>query len=272
MTATYSLAYLTYAPLSPPDCITLAAKLGYQAVGLRAFPVMPGADYARLAEDPALLRQTQARLKDTGVTAFDVEVIRLLPDFDVEAFKPFLAVCGALAAKAILVAGDDPDEARMTANYAAFCEAARPYGLTADLEYMPWTRVANAAIARRVVTNAAQPNGGILVDALHTARSATTLDDLRALPRALLHYIQICDAPGEVPKTVPELLHTARSERLLPGDGGIDLVSMFSVLPRDIPISIEMPNDAQKAKLGIEEWSRQVLAASRKVVANLPAE
>ena len=271
MTASFSLAYLTSAPLSPPDCISLAAKLGYQAVGLRALPVMPGADYARLAEDPALLRATQARMRDTGVTVFDVEIIRLLPEFAIETVKPFLDVCGALGAKAILVAGDDPDEARMTANFAAFCMAAQPYGLTADLEFMPWTKVANAAIALRVVTNAGQPNGGILVDALHTARSATTLDDLAALPRDLLHYIQICDAPGEIPKTVPELLHTARAERLPPGEGGIDLVGMFSVLPRDIPVSIEMPNDVRKAKLGIEEWSRQVLAASRRVIDALPA-
>jgi sugar phosphate isomerase/epimerase len=271
MSASYSLAYLTTAPMSPPDCITLAAKLGYQAIGVRALPVMPGADFARLADDKALLRETKARMTATGVTVFDVEIIRLLADFQIESVKPFLEACGELGAKAILIAGDDPDEARMIANYAAFCEAAHPYGLTGDLEYMPWTRVHDANTALRVVTKAAQPNGGILVDALHTARSSTTTDDLRNLPRELLHYIQICDAPAEVPKTVPELLHTARTERLLPGHGGIDLVSMFAALPRDVPVSIEMPNDILKAKLGVEEWSRQVLVASRSVLAKLPA-
>ena len=30
----YSLAYLTAAPLDPPEAISLAAELGYQAVGL----------------------------------------------------------------------------------------------------------------------------------------------------------------------------------------------------------------------------------------------
>ena len=268
MRAIYSLAYLTYAPLSPPACITLAAKLGYQAVGLRTLPGMPGTDYARLADDAPLLRETQARIRDTGVGVFDVEIIRLVPGFSIEAVKPFLAVCGALDAKAILVAGDDPDEARLIANYAAFCAAALPYGLTADLEFMPWTTVCDAKTALRVVTAAAQPNGGILVDALHAARSTTTFADLAAIPRRLLHYIQICDAPGGVPKTVPELLHTARSERLLPGAGGIDLLGMFQVLPRDVPISIELPNDVLKARLGIEEWSRQALAATKNVLSS----
>jgi sugar phosphate isomerase/epimerase len=232
---------------------------------------MSGADHARLIEDPALLRETLVAMRETGVSVFDVEIVRLIPDFAVERVKPFLEVCGAVGAKAILVSGDDPDEARMTANYAEFCEAARPYGLTADLEFMPWTRVHNARTARRVVTNAAQPNGGILVDALHFARSQSSLEDIRALPRSLLHYIQICDAPGQAPSTVEELLHTARAERVLPGTGGIDLVSLLSGLPRDIPVSVELPNDAKKASLGIEEWSRRALAASRAVIAELPA-
>lgn len=45
-------------------------------------------------------------------------------------------------------------------------------------------RVAQAAL--RIVAGAGRPsNAGILVDALHVARSGTTLDDLRAIPRAL---------------------------------------------------------------------------------------
>ena len=75
------------------------------------------------------------------------------------------------------------------------CEAMRPYGLTANLEFMPWTAVPHAQSALRIVTNAGMPsNAGILVDALHFGRSTTSLDDIRAIPRQLLHYAQICDA------------------------------------------------------------------------------
>ncbi len=44
MSRVYSLAYLTSAPLPPPEAISLAAQLGYGAVGLRALPAAPGGD------------------------------------------------------------------------------------------------------------------------------------------------------------------------------------------------------------------------------------
>jgi sugar phosphate isomerase/epimerase len=267
----YSLAYLTGAPLDPVAAIELAAKLGYQAVGLRITPAAPGGDFSPLIEQPALLKVTVAQLKATGLSVFDVEIVRLDARFDAKTLKPFLDVCGALGAKAILVAGDDPDEARLTASYAEFCQAARPYGLTADLEFMPFTQVRNANAALRIVTKAAQPNGGILVDVLHAARSATTLADLRALPRSLLHYVQICDAPAGTPATNTELIHTARHARLLPGDGGIELRAMFDSLPRDVPVSIEIPNDILKAERGIETWAKQALAASQKTLGDAPS-
>ncbi|MFG1292319.1 sugar phosphate isomerase/epimerase family protein [Xanthobacter versatilis] len=266
MEPVYSLAYLTSAPLDAPDAVLLAHRLGYGAVGLRALPAAPGGEVNPLLHDPAAERETRARLADTGVTLFDMEIVRIGPDFRVEDVAAFLDLCGRLSARAVLVAGDDPDEARLIQSYAAFCAAARPYGLTADLEFMPWTHVPDAKTALRIVTAAGAPNGGILVDALHTARSATTLADLAAIPRHLLHYAQMCDAPAEVPATTEGLIHTARAERLLPGDGGIDLAGMFSVLPRDLPISLELPNVTEKPRLGIEEWARLALERARRVV------
>lgn len=208
MSRAYSLAYLTAAPLSPPDVVTLGAKLGYSAVGVRALSAAPGGDFDPLIEDKALLRETVARIRDAGVGVFDVEIVRLAPDFSVDRFRPFLDVCGALGAKAVLVAGDDPDAARLTASYAAFCDAAAPYGLSADLEFMPWTAVPNARAALRIVEAAARPNGGVLVDSLHAGRSATTLQEIATIPRNYLHYAQICDAPVPTPRTNEELIFT----------------------------------------------------------------
>ena len=98
------------------------------------------------------------------------------------------------------------------------------------------------------------------------ARSTTTLADIAALPHACLHYAQICDGPGERVFTPQEIVHTARFERLLPGEGGLDLRGMFSALPRDLPVSIEVPNHVRMPRLGALEWARQALAASRAVL------
>jgi sugar phosphate isomerase/epimerase len=267
----YSLAYLTSVPSSPADALVLAGKLGYKYTGVRIAPASPGGDFSPLVTDAAMLRETAARSRDSGARVFDVEIVRLAADFKVAALAPFLETCGALGARAILVAGDDPDEGRLTASFAALCDAAADYGLTADLEFMPWTKVPDARSALRVVGDAARPNGRILVDALHAGRSATTLADLAAIPRAMLSYAQLCDAPGEIPATHEGLIHTARCARLLPGEGGIDLVGILSQLPADLPISVEIPNEERLPALGAEEWARQALAAAKMIVAKRDA-
>ena len=268
MTHTYSLAYLTTNGIDPPDAIALAAALGYDGVGLRFRPAVLGGAFSRVVEDPNLLRETVRRLADTGVRVFDAEIVRIGPGFDAGACAGFLDACAAVGARAILVAGDDPDHARLAQSFAAFCAAAARYNLTADLEFMPWTAVRDCASALRIVAAAGAANGGVLVDALHWARSASSLADVEAIPRTRLHYAQICDAPAGIPNTDAELIHTARAARLLPGEGGIDLVALFAALPRDLPISIEIPNDARIAAIGVETWARQALAATKAVMAN----
>ena len=65
--------------------------------------------------DDAVLAETAAALKDTGVGVADVEIVRLKAETDVADFTPFFARAERLGAKNVLVAGDDPEEARLTA-------------------------------------------------------------------------------------------------------------------------------------------------------------
>lgn len=267
MSRIYSLAYLTSHGLAPAEAVTLAAKVGYHGVGIRILPASPGGAFAPLIDDAAAVRETAKRIADTGIGVFDVEIVRIAPGFEVANYARFLDVCASLGAKAILVAGDDPDEARMTQSFAAFSAAAARYGLTADLEFMPWTDVRDCSTALRIVHNAGQANGGVLVDALHWARSASSLANVKAIPRNRLNYAQICDAPAGIPKTNTDLIHTARCARLLPGEGGIELVSLFTTLPQDLPISIEIPHETRIAELGVEAWAIQALAAAKAILA-----
>jgi len=262
----YSLAYLTGSSFTPPEMITVAAELGYGAVGLRLLPAAPAGAVQALIGDAATLRETRARIAATGVGVFDIEIIRIGEDFRLEEFHRFMETGQALGAKAILVAGDDPDEGRLTDHFAAVCRSAAPFGLTCDLEFMPWTSVKNVSDAARIVARAGEPNARILVDALHFDRSDSTIEQVRALPRAWLSYAQICDAPHIVSPTREQLIHTARVERLLPGEGDIALGPLFGALPADLPISVEIPSEPRVAMLGPVEWSRQALAASRALI------
>ncbi len=108
----YSLAYLTSAPMAPPDALVLAQKLDYQAIGVRIAPAMPGGDFSPLTTDPAMLRETIRIMADTEVPVFDVEIVRIGPQFKLDQVAAFLETAAKLRARAVLVAGDDPDEAR----------------------------------------------------------------------------------------------------------------------------------------------------------------
>ncbi|MEY3521273.1 MAG: hypothetical protein RLZZ177_1988 [Pseudomonadota bacterium] len=264
MSRIYSLAYLGSHRCSPAEAIRVAAQTGYHFVGLRLWPNAPGAQQQHLLNQPEALRETLAAQRDTGVGVFDLEIIRIGDNFDPHSWDALYDVGAALKAKAILVAGDDDNEARLTENYARLCEVMKPFGMTADLEFMPWTAVKDAKSALRIMRNAGMPtNAGILVDALHFGRSTTALDDVRAIPRELLHYAQICDAQAGLQFTTEQMIHTARCERLLPGDGTIALQGLFAALPSDLPISVEVVNLGREAVTSVQDWAAECLAKSR---------
>jgi sugar phosphate isomerase/epimerase len=264
MRRAFSLAYLTSHRCTPPEAIQVAAANGYQFVGLRLWPNAPGGPQQQLLGQLAVLRETLAAMADTGVGVFDLEIIRIGEAFDPHTWDALFDAGAALKAKTVLVAGDDVDEARLTASYACLCDVMKPYGLTADLEFMPWTAVKDAKAALRIVRNAGSPsNAGILVDALHFGRSTTTLDDIRAIPRELLHYAQICDAPAGLQFSTEQLIHTARCERLLPGEGTIDLQGLFAALPDDLPVSVEVVHLEREKTASPTEWANRCLSSSR---------
>lgn len=269
MKSVFSLAQLTTLTLSPPEMVSLAHRIGYDYTGVRLLPAGPGGIAYPLMDDQAMLRETLARMKDTGTRIFDLEMIRIGEHFNVSDYLPFLEVGARLGAKATLVAGDDPNEARMIESFARLCDTAHEFGITSDLEFMPWTEVRDLATAMRIVGGANRPGGGVLVDVLHFARSDSKLEDLEKLPRAWLHYAQMCDGPAQGPTTVEGLIAAARGDRLLPGEGELDIAAIFRRLPADLPISLEVPSDRRLPNLGPDLWAREVLAAGQSVAGKI---
>lgn len=267
MTRLLSLAALMALPLAPPQMIQLAADAGCNAAGLRLLPAAPGGLAYPLMDNPPMLRETLAVMAGTGVTVLDLEIIRIGADFDARDCLPFLDVGAQLGAAHVLVAGDDPDEARLTQRFAALCDLLQPYGLTAELEFMPWTPCRDLAAAQRVVAAAARPNAGVLVDALHFARSGSTLAQLDELPRECLRYAQMCDGAVPGPSSFEGMIFDARCERALPGEGGIDLRALFAHLPPGITISIEVPSESRAAAMGYLAWARRAKAATLALLA-----
>jgi hypothetical protein len=85
-----------------------------------------------------------------------------------------------------------------------------------------------------------------LIDPIHVDRSGTTALEIAAVPGALLPYAQFCDAPTQRPDpdNFNEIITDAIDLREQCGAGGLDLVSLYNVLPANIPLSIELRSKA----------------------------
>ncbi len=263
----FSLAALTVLELAPPALIEVAAACGYGHVGIRLLPSTPGGIAYPLMDDEAGLKETLARLDATGVTVADLEVVAFRPETEIAAFSAFFETGARLRAKHILVAAYDPVLDRFADRFAAVCEAAAPFGLSADLEFMPWTSVPDLATARRIVEQVGKANAGVLVDALHFDRSGSSIGDIARIPAGSLHYWQLCDGPAERPATTEAMMLAARTERMFPGEGGIDLVALARAMPREITISIEVPTVELAKTMDAQTRAQRALDASRRVVA-----
>ena len=270
MSRPIALAALTVLELSPPDMVSCAAEAGYTHVGLRLIPATPTeVSYATIG-DTAIIRATLARLADTGIRCFDVEILRLRPQTRVADFLPVLETAAHLGARAALVAGNDPDEERLTQRLGELCDLAAPLGLAACLEPMPWTDVRNFAQGARIVGRVARANAGLLIDPIHFDRGGGHVSEIADVPAAWFRYVQLCDAPAARPATTEGLLHQARAERLLPGDGGLDLRGILRALPPDLPLSLEIPMETLAKTVGAVERARRALAATRKLLQTVP--
>jgi sugar phosphate isomerase/epimerase len=243
------LAALTCMELAPHELVAVAGKAGYDCVGLRLIPVagqtLPAFD----------LTETERRLADTGLKVLDVEVFRVDAATQVADFEPVMAMAARLGATEILAHGADPDEARLRDAFSRLCALAAKFGLHVNLEPMPWVEVSTVAKAKRILEG--NENAALLVDAIHFYRADNAFTDLQG---ARMRYLQFCDAHPGRPTEVSELIRQARSDRLFPGEGALDLAGLLRSTPAGLPLSVEVP---VAQKLEPFERARRALQATR---------
>jgi sugar phosphate isomerase/epimerase len=264
--ARLSLAHLSVLDAHPLALVDAAVAGGFDAIGLRIVPPTPADAIVPVVGDEPLIRELLARLRDTAVTLLDVESIWIGPDVDVGALRPALAVAERLGAGDVLTMGNDPDEARLTASFARLCEEAARFGLRVGLEFAAYTHASSIGQAARIVGTAGQPNGRVLIDTLHLARSGGTAADVARLPAGWLAYCQLADARGPRPATLEALRREARGDRHYPGTGDLPLAGILDALPAGLPIGVEAPV-ARDAGLPAAERARRCGEATRRLLA-----
>jgi sugar phosphate isomerase/epimerase len=256
-----SLGWLTVRGAHPIEHIDAALAGRFNAVGLRLVPPSPGDAMVPIVGDEPLIREVTARLQANGISVLDVETVWIGPDIDIPALRPAMEVAQRLGSRNLLTMGNDQDLGRLTEHFAHLCEQAGQFGLRVGMEFAAYTSVPTVQAAHALVKGAAQPNGCVLIDALHFARSGGTPPQLAELDPGLLAYCQLADARGPRPASDDALKAEARGGRYLPGEGELPLAQLLDALPGGLPLGVEAPCAAY-ADLSVVERGRLAGAAT----------
>ncbi|AJE44874.1 sugar phosphate isomerase/epimerase family protein [Celeribacter indicus] len=268
MPRTLSVAHLTAIDLPPPAFIEAAARAGFDGVGLRLLRVTETTPGYPLRDDPAMLRATKAAMAATGIGVGDIEFLKVTPETRVADCDWLLDMGAELGAHHLITAPYDPDLSRLSDTLAALADAGCSRGVAIIHEFFPWTDVPDLATALRVV-EAAGPEVHLLVDSLHFDRSGSSLDTLAAIPPERLPFAHLCDAAVQESYSTETLLFNAREERLPPGEGEIDLAAFVNALPRDLPLSLEVPMTRMQRAEGAAAVLAHVCKTTRAWLARL---
>src|SRR6266508_3629906 len=249
-----SLAAGTVLDVDPAGTIQVAAEAGFGGVGLW---------FDAASWTPATTAAVAVRLADTGVTPLDIEPVILGRDHDPG--DAIVDTAAELGVRHVLVASGRMERAAVVERFGELCERAAPSGVVVVLEFLPIFSIGCLADAVGVVEEVAHPSGAVLVDTLHLARSGAGPDDLRTVPRKLLPYVQLADAPAEPPALSRDALREeALHGRLLPGEGQLPLRATLAAVP-DVPLSIELrsqplmsayPDPVERARVVLDATER----------------
>lgn len=174
-------------------------------------------------------------------------------------YEPHLAAAAELGIRHILCNIWTDNRAFYTQQFGELCRLAAKYGQDVNVEFVTWASVRDLRQAAQLLREVAQPNVGIVVDALHFHRSRVQLQELEALPREWFHFMHLCDTGKEIPTDPKILAHDGREERLYPGEGAVDLKGILSKLPEEIVRGIEVPHSKRLQEAGFEAHARRAL-------------
>lgn len=267
----FSLAYLTVFGTPPRRMIQIAAETGYDFVSLRLAPVTPEEPKWPFITDPSLVADTVKAIDEYGIPVLDVELIRTDPGTASSDWRDFVAVADELGARHLITQIPEPDIGKAVDLFSEICALGTEYGMTADLEFIPWTPTDDLSRAMEIVTKAGAPNGAVLVDTLHFARSRSSLDELASVPESQVNFVQLCDARDISSMSNDEFITVARADREPPGRGVLDIGPIVETVPR-VPYALEVPNDMRRQELGVERYAGMVREAAARFIGEIDAK
>ena len=250
-------------PPEPSAQIYVAARAGYDYVGLR--------DYMGLPSEPHLDLTHDARLMPTAVRRWTRPASRSGTSSSRACWTtstttpPLPSTSAPRSARASCSSSVDDDPARQVDGLARVAELAGRYGLRVVAEFVPLSSVKTldklAELVRGRSTQPGNPDRCVPLAALgcSTGRGG-------GAAREWLPMLHLCDLPSEAPADLEELRIEVRERRLYVGEGDAAIPELMRRLPDDIVLAIEQPHLERLRVLGATEYATRCLRHARAVI------
>ena len=235
----------TIKPVPLLEKIKLVGEAGYAGIELWLNDI-----WEFVARGGEVSEVTKA-LEDHGLIVPSVIAMRQWGDFDgwehqlvLDEARRRFALGARLGAPFIVATPplENPQTSHLAARYKELLQIGREEGIKPTFEYISFFKsVYTLKRAWEIVQEADDPDATLILDAFHNWNSASTDDDLKAIPLDRISHYHIDDA---------DLNKDARTQtdpdRVMPGDGQIDLLSEISILKEkgyDGTVSLELFNE-----------------------------
>jgi len=154
--------------------------------------------------------------------------------FDPDAFGRALDIAVTVGARSVTIVEttsfnptDLEQMGHATDAFAAACARAATHDVLVHLEPFAWSPLATTGDAATIITGAAQPNGGLLLDLWHHLRGPDAGNLHEAVDPTMLIGLQLADT---VATRWANVRDECMQQRLLPGDGHGDLAGHVATL------------------------------------------
>lgn len=193
---------------------------------------MRGSDIRNLAEDAGVPIRHFDTLSGWAPIRVPPNASREMRErFDVS-IDEALEICAELGVSTILAVAGYPSDSIphdvLVEGFADLCDRAAVADMWVDLEFMPILGIPTLEAAWSIVSEAARPNSGVLVDTWHFVKGGSSMETLKKIDSRYLRSMQLSD--GFMAMRGKDLVDDMLSWREFPGDGELNVLQTLEAV------------------------------------------
>jgi len=259
-------------PVPIAERVAAVADAGFTGLGLIA-------DDLLVVRDSVGFTALRDMIADHGLTHVEIELIERwwIPrraSGHTHGVRELLFEAADVLAPAFIKIGSDlgprtPHPERLIPPLCELATQAADHGTRIAIEAMPFSLISTLPMGAEIVSAAAHPGVGLLVDAWHVFRAGTSLDELReALTPEMIFGVELNDAD---PTVIGTLVEDTANNRRLCSEGCFDLRGLVSLLRDkgfDGPWGVEILSSSFRS-LPVAEAVKLAAESARRVLGSV---